>query len=80
MLTINQRRALTLLANATYGCTVPYMLSLGCTVAVLRHLDYHRSSSQGGQARDAHRCPSAHKRRRAEDAGAIGSGCGARSS
>jgi hypothetical protein len=38
MLTTNQRRALTLLANATYGCTVPYMLSHGCTVAALRHL------------------------------------------
>jgi hypothetical protein len=38
MLTTNQRRALTLVANATYGCTVPYMRSHGCTVAVLRHL------------------------------------------
>jgi hypothetical protein len=38
MLTTNQRPALTLLANATYGCTVPFMLSHGCTIAALRRL------------------------------------------
>jgi hypothetical protein len=38
MLTNNQRRALTLLANSMYGCTVPHMLSRGCTLAALRHL------------------------------------------
>jgi hypothetical protein len=38
MLTTSRRRALTLVANATYGCTVPYMPSHGCTIAVLRHL------------------------------------------
>ena len=38
MLTSNQQRALTLLANAPYGCTVPYMLNHGCTFAALRRL------------------------------------------
>ena len=38
MLTTNQQRALTLLANAPYGCTVPYMLNHGCTFAALRRL------------------------------------------
>jgi hypothetical protein len=38
MLTINQQRALTLLADAHYGCTVPYMLNHGCTFTALRRL------------------------------------------
>jgi hypothetical protein len=38
MLTTNQQRALTLLANAPYGCTVPYLLNHGCAYAALRRL------------------------------------------
>ena len=38
MLTTGQRKALKLLADAAHGCTVPFMLSCGCSVAVLRHL------------------------------------------
>jgi hypothetical protein len=37
-LTSSQREALKLLADAAGGCTVPFMLSCGCSVAALRHL------------------------------------------
>ncbi len=38
MLTTGQQQALKLLAGATHGCTVPFMLNHGCSIAALRHL------------------------------------------
>jgi hypothetical protein len=37
-LTNNEQQALKLLSDAANGCTVPFMLSCGCSVAALRHL------------------------------------------
>jgi hypothetical protein len=37
-LTNSQREALKLLADAADGCTVPFMVNHGCSVAALRHL------------------------------------------
>jgi hypothetical protein len=42
VLTTGQQEALKLLANATHGCTVPYLLNHGCSVAALRHLARRR--------------------------------------
>jgi hypothetical protein len=38
MLTTSQQQALRLLAGAAHGCTVPFMLNHGCSIAALRHL------------------------------------------
>jgi hypothetical protein len=38
----DQHEALELLASATYGCTVPFLLDSGCSVAALRHLARRR--------------------------------------
>jgi hypothetical protein len=37
-----QLEALKLLANAAQGCTVPFLLDHGCSVAALRHLARRR--------------------------------------
>jgi hypothetical protein len=42
VLTTSQRKALQQLADAKHGCTVPYLLSQGCSVAALRDLARHR--------------------------------------
>jgi hypothetical protein len=40
--TTSQQRALKLLAEAADGCTVPFMLSHGCSIPALRHLARRR--------------------------------------
>ena len=42
MLATDQLEALALLANATHGCTVPFLLDRGCSVTALRHLAHRR--------------------------------------
>lgn len=42
MLTTGQQQALRLLAGAAQGCTVPFMLNHGCSIAALRHLAHCR--------------------------------------
>ena len=38
----DQHQALKLLADAAHGCTVPFLLHSGCSVAALRHLARQR--------------------------------------